>query len=104
LLRGQRLPGPAVAEGVGRRNARGLGRRPAADPRRQRDRGAARRLLAGPLIGKPGLVTAEIDRRELAGARYDFDAVGHYARPDVFRLTVDERANQAIAFVDSGED
>jgi nitrilase len=61
-------------------------------------------VLAGPLIGKPGLVTAEIDRRELAGARYDFDAVGHYARPDVFRLTVDERANQAVAFVDTGED
>jgi nitrilase len=61
-------------------------------------------VLAGPLIGKPGLVTAEIDRRELAGARYDFDAVGHYARPDVFRLTVDERANQAVTFQDTGED
>lgn len=61
-------------------------------------------VLAGPLIGRPGLVSAEIDCRELAGARYDFDAVGHYARPDVFRLTVDERANQAVAFVDSGEE
>ena len=33
---------------------------------------------------------AEIDLDEIVKARYDFDPVGHYARPDVFRLTVDE--------------
>ena len=29
---------------------------------------------------------AEIDLAEIVQARLDFDVVGHYARPDVFRL------------------
>src|SRR6266704_3372677 len=41
-------------------------------------------VLAGPRIGGEGLVCAQIDTAELAGARYDLDVVGHYARPDVF--------------------
>src|SRR5699024_9170296 len=41
-------------------------------------------VLAGPLEGGEGLIRVEIDLADLAGARYDFDPVGHYARPDVF--------------------
>ncbi|MEY2882685.1 MAG: hypothetical protein RL490_409 [Pseudomonadota bacterium] len=48
-------------------------------------------LLAGPLCGEAGLLVAEVDRDEIVRARFDLDATGHYARPDVFRLTVDER-------------
>eukprot|EP01039_Chlorochromonas_danica_P008743 gene8741-9636_t len=55
-------------------------------------------VLAGPLRGGSGLVTAEIDTEELIRARYDFDVVGHYARPDVFSLSVDERAKQTVVF------
>lgn len=47
-------------------------------------------VLAGPLEGETGLVAATIDTRDIILARYDFDPVGHYSRPDVFRLTVDE--------------
>ncbi|WZB70414.1 carbon-nitrogen hydrolase family protein [Achromobacter xylosoxidans] len=49
-------------------------------------------VLAGPLHGQTGLLTARIDTAELVRARYDFDVSGHYARPDIFSLTVDERA------------
>jgi len=35
-------------------------------------------------------LTAELDKRELLRARYDFDPVGHYSRSDVFQLLVDE--------------
>jgi nitrilase len=56
-------------------------------------------VLAGPLIGERGLLTAEIDTDELVRARYDFDVVGHYARPDVFELVVDERAKPGVRFV-----
>jgi nitrilase len=51
-------------------------------------------VLAGPLYGAEGLLTAEIDRSEIIRARFDLDATGHYARPDVFTLTVDERATR----------
>jgi nitrilase len=55
-------------------------------------------VLAGPLEHETGLVVAEIDLAELPRARYDFDVVGHYARPDVFSLHVDERAKQGVVF------
>jgi nitrilase len=55
-------------------------------------------VLAGPLYGETGLVVAEIDTEELTRARYDFDVVGHYSRPDVFSLSVDERQKQTVAF------
>jgi nitrilase len=55
-------------------------------------------ILAGPLHGETGLVTAQIDTDELVRARYDFDVVGHYARPDVFSLNVDERAKRTVHF------
>ena len=48
-------------------------------------------VLAGPLERETGLLTAEIDTADLIGARYDLDVVGHYARPDIFSLHVDER-------------
>lgn len=55
-------------------------------------------ILAGPLRNETGLLTARIDLDELVRARYDFDVVGHYARPDVFSLSVDERPKSAVEF------
>lgn len=51
-------------------------------------------VLAGPLERETGLLVATIDPRDIVRARYDFDPVGHYARPDVFRLCVDETARR----------
>jgi len=44
--------------------------------------------LAGPLYDQEGILTAEIDHREIIKAKMDFDPIGHYARPDVFELKV----------------
>ncbi len=55
-------------------------------------------ILAGPLTGEMGLITATVDLDTLVGARYDFDVVGHYARPDLFPLTVDGRARPGVSF------
>lgn len=55
-------------------------------------------VLAGPLRGEEGLVTAEIDLSVIPEARYDLDAVGHYSRPDVFQLIVDEAEKRAVNF------
>jgi nitrilase len=48
-------------------------------------------LLAGPLFDREGILYADLDLGEVVRSRFDFDVVGHYARPDVFRLSVDER-------------
>ena len=45
-------------------------------------------VLAGPLYDREGMLLAELDLSEIVRARYDFDVVGHYARPDVFEYAV----------------
>jgi nitrilase len=55
-------------------------------------------VLAGPLLGAEGLLMAEIDTAELVAARCDFDVSGHYSRPDVFTLSVDESPQNNVAF------
>ena len=37
-----------------------------------------------------GILTAELDLGEIARSRFDFDVTGHYARPDVFRFSVND--------------
>jgi nitrilase len=44
--------------------------------------------LAGPLFDQVGILVADLDLAEIARARFDFDVVGHYARPDLFQLTI----------------
>jgi len=48
-------------------------------------------VLAGPLYDQEGILFADLDLAEVARSRFDFDAVGHYARPDVFQLIVNEQ-------------
>ncbi|WP_438455544.1 carbon-nitrogen hydrolase family protein [Vreelandella venusta] len=55
-------------------------------------------VLAGPMREQAGLLTAQVDTAQLVQARYDFDVVGHYSRPDVFELIVDERPKQGVVF------
>lgn len=58
-------------------------------------------ILAGPLQNKTGLICTQIDTDDIIGARYDFDVVGHYSRPDIFSLKVDERAKKNVEFVNN---
>lgn len=53
-------------------------------------------ILAGPLRDGEGILSAELDLDDLARARFDFDPTGHYARPDVFTLHVDETARTTV--------
>lgn len=55
-------------------------------------------VIAGPMTGEAGLLVAEIDTAEIIRARYDLDVVGHYSRPDLFSLHIDERPRNGTVF------
>ena len=57
-------------------------------------------ILAGPHYDEECILTADIDLDEIAAGKYDFDVVGHYARPDIFQLFVNERATPAVVWND----
>ncbi|WP_405221357.1 carbon-nitrogen hydrolase family protein [Dokdonia sp. Asnod1-B02] len=46
------------------------------------------KIIAGPLFDKAGSLTAEIDLQEITRSKLDFDVIGHYARPDIFKFNV----------------
>jgi nitrilase len=48
------------------------------------------KVLAGPVYDQECILTAELDAGEIAEGKFDLDVAGHYARPDVFRLVVNE--------------
>jgi nitrilase len=54
------------------------------------------RVLAGPDYSGETILTADLDTDDIPRAQFDFDVVGHYARPDVFSLIVDEQPKAAI--------
>ncbi|KAG7099159.1 hypothetical protein E1B28_001030 [Marasmius oreades] len=42
------------------------------------------KVLAGPLLGKEGVLTADLDLDDCVRGKFDLDVIGHYARPDIF--------------------
>ena len=53
-------------------------------------------ILAGPVYGKETVLTAELDKADIIRGKYDFDITGHYARPDIFSLSVNEQKQGAV--------
>jgi nitrilase len=53
-------------------------------------------ILAGPIRRREETVMADLDLGLVRSARRVFDPVGHYNRPDVFRLYVDTSAHPAV--------
>ncbi len=53
-------------------------------------------FLAGPNMEGEAILIAEIDRAQIIRGKYDLDVVGHYARPDIFELHVDERPKRPV--------
>ncbi|MFC4094370.1 carbon-nitrogen hydrolase family protein [Euzebyella saccharophila] len=45
-------------------------------------------IMAGPLLDQAGIVSAELDLNQVIRSKLDFDVIGHYAREDIFKLTV----------------
>lgn len=53
-------------------------------------------VLAGPVYDRESILTADVDIARIAEARFDLDVTGHYARPDIFRLHVNEHPQEAV--------
>ncbi|KAJ0232654.1 hypothetical protein HA466_0288930 [Hirschfeldia incana] len=57
------------------------------------------KILAGPNFESEGLITADLDLGDIARAKLYFDVVGHYSRPEIFNLTVNENQRNTVTFV-----
>ncbi|MCE1252177.1 MAG: nitrilase [Anaerolineae bacterium] len=53
-------------------------------------------VLAGPVQGREVILTADIDPADVLRGKYDLDAAGHYARPDIFSLTVNTQTQSPV--------
>ena len=54
------------------------------------------KLLAGPVFDAETILFAQLDRDDLLRSKFDFDVVGHYSRPDIFQLIVNEAPTPAV--------
>ncbi|CAM8974509.1 unnamed protein product [Rhodiola kirilowii] len=55
-------------------------------------------ILAGPNYEGEALITADLDLGDIARAKFDFDVVGHYSRPEVLRLTVNDKPMKPVSY------
>jgi nitrilase len=62
------------------------------------------RYVAGPVFDREETLVADLDLDLVAQSRFDFDCMGHYARPDVFRLLVNERPMRSVRFMGEQEE
>jgi nitrilase len=53
---------------------------------------------AGPMHQEKGILHSEIDVEDARSSRRKFDASGHYARPDVFTLSVNRKKQTPVEF------
>ena len=56
--------------------------------------------IAPPVTGRETLVIAKADHARVREERQNFDAAGHYGRPDVTTLTVDRRRQTTVRVID----
>jgi nitrilase len=56
------------------------------------------KVLVEPSFEGETIHYAELDRRLIACGKYDLDVVGHYSRPDIFKLMVDTSVRKTVVF------
>ena len=60
-------------------------------------------FIAGPVRLKEEILYAEVDPRKVAGPKWMLDVAGHYARPDVFQLTIRKEAQPMLAIREAAQ-
>jgi nitrilase len=61
------------------------------------------KVVAGPAEGIETILYAEARRAELTGPRFQLDVAGHYARPDIFSMTVRPRGQAMVTVLPENE-
>lgn len=56
-------------------------------------------VLAGPDFTKETILFADLDLADVARAKYDLDVTGHYARPDLFHLEINEHPQKPVVSI-----
>ena len=54
------------------------------------------KVLAGPHFDGEIILTASLDLHDIGRGKFDFDVAGHYSRPDVFQLIVNEAPTRPV--------
>jgi len=54
------------------------------------------KVLAGPHFDGETILSARLDLNDIGRGKFDFDVVGHYSRPDVFQLIVNEAPTRPV--------
>jgi nitrilase len=54
------------------------------------------KVLAGPNYDGETILTATLELEDIQRGKFDFDVAGHYSRPDVFQLIVNEAATRPV--------
>lgn len=57
-------------------------------------------VIAGPVFDEETILYADLDLDDIARGGLDFDVVGHYSRPDIFRLQINESPQTNTSFED----
>jgi len=57
-------------------------------------------FIAGPVEAIEEIIYATLDLTQIPAAKRIFDVTGHYARPDVFKFTLNRKPNSNIEFED----
>jgi len=57
-------------------------------------------IVAGPMHEEAGILYCDIDIAKVANARRTLDVTGHYSRPDIFTLHVNNKPQSPVVFED----
>ncbi|MCF8068376.1 MAG: carbon-nitrogen hydrolase family protein [Desulfobacterales bacterium] len=59
--------------------------------------------IVGPVSGKEEIIYGEIDLRKTVEEKLLLDVTGHYNRPDIFNLVIDDRPKPAVRWMSEGD-
>lgn len=54
--------------------------------------------IAGPVYDREEILMADLDLDLIEKSKFDFDVNGHYSRPDVFQLIVNEKKQESVSW------